>query len=640
MNKTLIGMLTYNSGERLRKVLQDITAQTAQAWELHVFDDYSTDETISILQEFSSDARITLHLNNSNLGYISNLENAFSFLSNQITGFEFFWFAQHDDHYSQDYLSKAQSVLNENSELIGVQFQFTSWNCSQSIHILSIDSYLKHPKNLFHYNGKSKNAIEEHSIVGIIQGVAKASKFNQMYGVESNLVGSYFSFEILLVLNILLKGNFALLHGDDYVVSTGETIETLYPEDDYNKNRKSMIKTLKNHARISFEWSSQNDVPIASKLILNKIVLLNILHGERRFQVAKRLIRTLTGNRFSNIEREVRKLHKDNSILLRLFDNFRMKLGKNLFMHRIKYLFFRKFDGKVLHILLKTKYRNPRTFNEKLRYKLFNDERALLGIFTDKIEAKRFIANIFGWESLPKTYYHSSLVSDLNLQNLPRECVVKASHLSGGALIISCDAPRGLAISRSPFGRTLIHPDDLKEQDLNLFAEGILNIDYLTGAFSDKGYVGLPRRFIVEELIKGETIDESVFDIKIFVLNGVPRLIRKMQSSDFGQEEKFVNDFLPDGTRINSLFYEPGKIYNSGPIELSKLPVYISKLLEISKKFGEFTDFIRVDFLCTDEKYFIGELTNFPTGTRGGWNPNKVAQYLSHFYHPWDTYSE
>jgi len=638
MEKILIGMLTFNSGPRLRSVLQNITSQTVEEWELHIFDDNSTDETISILQEFSNDRRVFLHLNAFNLGYIANLGNAFKYFSREIANVDFFWFAQHDDYYSQDYLEKALLVLKGNSELIGVQFQVTSWNCPELSHVLSLHSYLKNPSSLFHYNGKTKSAGEKHSIVGIIQGVVRASKFNQVYGVESNLVGSFFSFEILLVLNILLNGNFALVHGNEYVVGTGETIETLYPKDDYNKNRKSFVKTAKNHARILFEWWFRTKFSFKTKFILVHVVILNILHGERRFQGVKKLLRTFSGNRFSNIEREVRKLHSDNSFFLRSLEYIRMILGKNLYIHRLKYFFFRKFDVTLVKYFLKMKYRNPKTFNEKLRFKLFNDKRTLLRIFTDKIDAKDFISNVVGSENLPKTLFYSSLASDLKLENLPKECVIKASHLSGGALIVSMDAPRGNKISESPFGRTLVHPEDLTDQDLRLFATKILTTNYFTGVFSDNGYQDLPPRFIVEELIKGATPDEKVFDIKVFVLNGVPRLIRKMQPSGNGQDDKFLNDFLPDGSRINSIFYEPGKMYDFGPVEFRKLPLYYGELLEISRKFGEFTDFVRVDFLCTSDKFYLGELTNFPTGTRGGWNPNSVAQYLSHYYQPWNVY--
>jgi glycosyltransferase involved in cell wall biosynthesis len=98
MEKILIGMLTFNSGPRLRNVLQNITSQTVEEWELHIFDDNSTDETISILHEFSKDRRVHLHLNEFNLGYIVNLGNAFKYFSKQIANVDFFWFAQHDDY--------------------------------------------------------------------------------------------------------------------------------------------------------------------------------------------------------------------------------------------------------------------------------------------------------------------------------------------------------------------------------------------------------------------------------------------------------------------------------------------------------------------------------------------------------------
>ena len=635
MRKTLIGMLTFNSEIHIRKVMENIKSQLEEDWELHIFDDRSTDATVAILMEYSNDPRVVLHLNATNLGYVSNLNQAFEFYSKKVMGFDYFWFAQHDDFYSNDYLSSALNILEENTKFIGVQFQQTTWECPENFHVLKLEDYLENPKNLFHYNGKSKKNVQKHSVVGIIQGVVRARHFPEMYGVQSNLVGTFFSFELLLVMNFLLIGDFALFHGNKYIVSTGETIETLYPDDSYNLNRKSFKKTIKSHFKIFVDWCLQRSYKFGKNRVLMTIIFLNIIHGERRFESLKKFLRFITGNSYNNIEREVRKLHKDNSIFLRSFENIRMSLGKSLLIHRVRYFLYRKLDSNLLRTLLKMKYSAPKSFNGKLRYKLFSDNRVILRTFTDKIDCKEFIANLLNW---PRTFFYSSDSSDLVIKNLPRECVVKASHLSGGSLVISCEAPRGASISTSIYGRTFIHPDDLSDLELQKFSKRILSTKYYSGAFTDNGYVGLQKRFIVEELVAGKNPGERVFDIKIFLLNGVPRLIRRMNHADNGQEDKYINDFLPDGTRLNSLFYEPGKIYESGPTEDRNLPDYFPELLKIAEIFGSFTDFIRVDFLCTRDRFVLGELTNFPTGTRGGWNPNKVAQYLNHFYKPWNNY--
>ena len=638
--KTLIGMLTFNSEMRIQSVLKSITTQENRNWELHIFDDYSTDKTRQILQEFTWDTRIVLHLNTYNRGFIANLNESFRFFSSIISNFDYFWFAQHDDYYSSDYLHTAIAAIETDSEIVGAQFQVTNWNCPESSHLLTVDDYLQNPSSLFHYNGKSSEDEQKHSIVGIVQGVVRAPFFSRLYGADSQLVGTLFSFELLLVLNILLQGQFALIHGNQYVVSTGETIETLYPNDSYNKNRRSIFKTIYHHYEIFKELCVYRHYPIRKRIILFRIILLNILHGERRFVSLKRLLRIFSKRRFTNIEREIRKIYRDRFEFFWVYENIRLILKKNLFFHRCRNYFFRSFNSKILTSLLKFKYRNPNSFNGKLRYKLFRDNREILKTFTDKIDSKKFIEETLGSEKLPKTYFSSSSELDLTLDGLPRECVIKASHLSGGALIISCDAPRGAQISDNVFGRTLIHPDDVTEVDLREFASRILSVDYDIGPFTGFGYMGLARRFIVEELVKNANLNERVYDIKVFVLNGVPRLIRKMSHADQGQEEKYVNDFLPDGTRLNSIFYEPGKIWEAGPVEFRVLPEYISEILKISEIIGQFTDFMRVDFLCNDESFFIGELTSFPTGTRGEWKPNKVAQYLNYFFSPWNEYSD
>ena len=72
-----IVMGTYNGSEFLKEQMDTLLAQTYPVIEFVIIDDCSTDDTYDILQQYaSSDSRIRLSRNTSNLGYNLNFEQA------------------------------------------------------------------------------------------------------------------------------------------------------------------------------------------------------------------------------------------------------------------------------------------------------------------------------------------------------------------------------------------------------------------------------------------------------------------------------------------------------------------------------------------------------------------------------------
>lgn len=70
-------MATYNGELFIREQLDSILTQTFCDWELIVCDDGSSDQTLSILQEYAnSDSRIKIYQNEVNLGFKQNFEKA------------------------------------------------------------------------------------------------------------------------------------------------------------------------------------------------------------------------------------------------------------------------------------------------------------------------------------------------------------------------------------------------------------------------------------------------------------------------------------------------------------------------------------------------------------------------------------
>ena len=74
-----IVLATYNGARYIREQIDSVLAQTIQDFELVVCDDGSTDDTVSILRDYAlKDKRIHVYVNDHNLGFKKNFENAIS----------------------------------------------------------------------------------------------------------------------------------------------------------------------------------------------------------------------------------------------------------------------------------------------------------------------------------------------------------------------------------------------------------------------------------------------------------------------------------------------------------------------------------------------------------------------------------
>lgn len=107
-------MCTYNGAAFLQEQLDSIIEQTYKNVEIVICDDVSTDNTIEIVNAYcQKDSRIKFYINEKNLGYNKNFENACRLASG-----EYIAFADQDDiweidklHYMMEHLWKNKSTL-------------------------------------------------------------------------------------------------------------------------------------------------------------------------------------------------------------------------------------------------------------------------------------------------------------------------------------------------------------------------------------------------------------------------------------------------------------------------------------------------------------------------------------------------
>jgi len=109
-----IGLPVYNGANFVAEAIRSVLAQSLTDWELVISDNASTDNTVSICQEFAErDPRIIVHRNERNLGVAPNYNRAFE-LSR---GRYFAWLA-HDDLVGPEFLERCLRELEDDDQVL------------------------------------------------------------------------------------------------------------------------------------------------------------------------------------------------------------------------------------------------------------------------------------------------------------------------------------------------------------------------------------------------------------------------------------------------------------------------------------------------------------------------------------------
>lgn len=115
--KISIAMATYNGEKYLQEQLNSFVAQPRQPDELVVCDDGSSDATVEILRRFAVSApfEVSIHENESNLGYAKNFEKAMSLCSGDIV-----FLSDQDDVWLENKLAEVEQAFLRNPDKLVV----------------------------------------------------------------------------------------------------------------------------------------------------------------------------------------------------------------------------------------------------------------------------------------------------------------------------------------------------------------------------------------------------------------------------------------------------------------------------------------------------------------------------------------
>lgn len=238
---------------------------------------------------------------------------------------------------------------------------------------------------------------------------------------------------------------------------------------------------------------------------------------------------------------------------------------------------------------------NPCNFNQKIQWLKLYDTIPLKTLLTDKYEVRQWVEEKLGADYLIPLCGVWSDVDDINLERLPEQFVLKATHGSGWNIIVK--------------DKTELQWEKVKVI-LNKWMK--LNWAYMGGL--ELQYKTIPPRIIAEQYISNLG-GVNLFDYKVFCFNGEPEYIQVI-----GDRVAAAHDareaFFNTQWEIQPFTYTYPR-YEIAPPK----PGNLNKMLEVAKILSEGFVFVRVDLYNLDNGDIkFGEMTFTPAAGFDRWS--------------------
>jgi hypothetical protein len=274
--------------------------------------------------------------------------------------------------------------------------------------------------------------------------------------------------------------------------------------------------------------------------------------------------------------------------------------------------------------------RKPKTYSQKLRYKMTYDRREILTQFADKIAVREIVAEKVGPQYLSKIIQIAQFPSEIDWEKLPREFVCKTNHMSGGNILVWDGAPEEARLPKQiPTLREKIFqvkPEHLDYPALETIVTKWLNQNYawIPGRYTyEWAYENIEPKVFVEELLKNQRNEQGLI-FRFHVFNGIARVIRypgNRQINEFGYTVS------RNWEMINATF----KGHPIGKVKPER-PKNMDEMIWMAETLGALVDYVRVDIYDLDDRIVLSELTNYPLSGATKWEPKSFDSQLGSYW--------
>lgn len=238
---------------------------------------------------------------------------------------------------------------------------------------------------------------------------------------------------------------------------------------------------------------------------------------------------------------------------------------------------------------------NPQTFNEKLQWLKLYDRKSEYSLLVDKYEAKKRVAERIGEEYIIPSLGVWNSFDEIDFSSFPKQFVLKCTHDSGSIVICK---------DKSMFD---------KEKAKSVLNTGLKHKFFW--AAREWPYKEVRPRIIAEKYVC-ENKHGDLKDYKFFCFNGKVKCF-KIDYDRFSRHRANYYDInmkqLPFGEK-------------EYPFDINKkvqMPANLTQMIKLAEKIAKDIPFVRVDFYNCGGKIYFGEITFYPAGGWGVFDPEE-----------------
>ncbi len=225
----------------------------------------------------------------------------------------------------------------------------------------------------------------------------------------------------------------------------------------------------------------------------------------------------------------------------------------------------------------------PRRFTEKMQWRKLFDLDSIYVVFCDKVATREYVAQRVGPDAVVPILWLGSDPVALPLEKLRPPYIIKCSHGSGWNIVVRGSDTEDYAAIRAQLERWLA-------TDFGLL-------------LCEPGYSAVPRRLLVEPLLTHR--GGFPIEYKFFMFDGVTGLV--MLRTNYGDlaHERIQAYYDVQWRQL------PLRTLDMPYTEPVPCPLEFDTMRVLAERLTEGRDHIRVDFLVSDGRVYVGELTSY-----------------------------
>lgn len=223
----------------------------------------------------------------------------------------------------------------------------------------------------------------------------------------------------------------------------------------------------------------------------------------------------------------------------------------------------------------------PQTFSEKLQWLKLYDRNPRYTQMVDKCDAKNYVASIIGDEYIIPTLAVYNSTSEIDIDALPDQFVLKCTHDSGSVAICK---------NKMTFK---------KDEAFAMLEKGLKRNYFWQNR--EWPYKNVKRRIIAETYIE-DIGTRELRDYKFFCFDGVVKALFIAEDRQ-GEEETKFDFFDADFRHLDIRNGHPNATVSPAK------PQSFEKMKDLAEKLSQGIPHLRVDFYEANGKIYFGELT-------------------------------